>query len=213
MSKFRLEVPSKKKSLEKSPNCSTAAETLILVTRQFEKPELEIQTQGKVLKASRKKNLESVRKSLKRTQCTDFFKAAEEKSQKFQTLRIENQVLSGQIAELVDVKNKYKKAKAIICEKDQVIDHLRSSIETLKKKPLLKPLKSFKNPSLKIHSRLSFDSNSDLLQRPLTSLHNMRVNSLPRSMRNLLKRTESVLKAWKKNPKKSKKNLKKKNLK
>jgi len=205
-----------KRRLIKSPMASSAAETILLLTKQHE---LELNTNHFT---TRRNDSDFLQKSLKRTHSAEFMKLLVEKNQEIKKLQEEKNALASQVNELSGTVKKYYKMRAILREKDLVIDSLKGlrDVEEVKsrkgsRKGIKKGLKGSKK-RLKIHSGLLIDSecgNECLSVRPSSAVNcgskqtpRLRVGSEVKfaefsgEMKNLLLKTEKILKCWKSMP-------------
>lgn len=215
MSLTRLERSEKnlKKRLIKSPMASSAAETILLLTKKHEFELTNAYT-------SRRTDSDLFQKSLKRTQSVEFMKILTEKNQEIKKLQEEKNALASQLNELSGTVKKYYKIRTVLREKDLVIESLRANrdAEEVKsrkgsRKSVKKGLKNSRK-RLRIHSGLLIDSecgNECLSVRP-SSAANCVSKQTPRvrlgsevkfaefseDMKNLLTKTEKILKCWKK---------------
>ena len=211
-----------KKRIDRSPVCSTAAETLLMLTRQIDKPETEYNT-GANNSITRKSSANFIKKSMKRTQSTEYFKTLAEKNLRIKNLKNENLALTAQLIEFSALKHKYQRIRNLLSEKDNTIECLWNSLEKIKSAKSLANLaethklrknsKSIKKTGLKIRSRLSLDqdfSTAELQLRPLTSVNNpgsvktakktkpCKIQPpLPPNLLSVLQQTEEVLQGWK----------------
>ena len=222
-----------KKRGNKSPLSSTAAETLLLLTKQIERPDIDLNVCGQNLISTKRNNSDVFKKSFRRTQSTEYLKIISEKNNEIRKLHEDNQYLSSQLTDFSGLVKKYQKLRGLLKEKDQTIESLRNSVEKerggkihVENLDLRKARKatSGKKKIFKVSSRLSLDNGYNsydvLSSRPMTAANKGVVKkvspvkskasfeniSLPTNMCDLIYKTERVLKGWKtayKNKKKS----------
>jgi hypothetical protein len=220
----RIEKNFKKRSV-RSPLSSTAAETLLLLTRQNERPEYDynLMTNPVTIKKNRS---ELFKKSFRRTQSTEYLKIISEKNLEIKKILEENHSLSNQVSELSSMVKKYQKLRNLLREKDSTIDTLKGSIERLTSNVLhinketfldkKKSVKILKKNSSKLSSRLSLGSEADNYDiaghRPMTVANRntvtkstpskikstQKIQSPPEDLGSLLLKTQVVLQGWKK---------------
>lgn len=223
-----------KRRAVKSPLSSTAAETLLLLTKQIDKADYDPHLNSINPISTRRTNSDIFKKSFRRTQSTDYLKIITEKNHEIKKLQDDNLSLHNQISDYSSLMKKYHKLRNVVKEKDQTIESLRSSVEKLRMgihildndevKKLRRSSKRIKKSGLKINARLSLDSefnNFDSLgSRPLTAAHRgietraspvlekseSKFSTLNADMKNLFTKTEKILKAWKKAFKRRKNN-------
>lgn len=211
MSLSRLENSEKtmKKRLIKSPTASSAAETILLLTKQFDKPDLDIHTNHYT---TRRNDSDLIQKSMKRAHSSSIIKILTEKNQEIKKLQEEKNALVSQLSELSGTVKKYYKVRAILKEKDLIIESLKGfkASEQVKSRKNSKK----KRKPLRIHSRLSIDGdcvNGEIFNVRPNSAANHVAKQTPRrlkcenkfsefngEMKDLLLKTEKILKGWKK---------------
>jgi hypothetical protein len=203
-----------KKRPLKSPLASSAAETILLMTKQVEKQDVDHN-----LFTTRRNNSEMFLKSMKRGQSTEFMKVLNDKNQEIKKLQEDNNVLSLQLNELTGTVKKYHKMRSLLKEKDSMIESLKSGALNQENSGKKSRRSSKKKKKLRISSKVSFDCgvlNEQLTVRPASAAHKRlfknspvreeeKKNELPVELKKLLVLTEKTLKGWKKSFKKKNK--------
>ena len=115
MSQSKLDsrfVKTLKKRTAKSPLSSTAADTLLHLTRNIEKPEMDSNYASIQSLSSKRTGSELLKKSLKRAQSTEYLKILSEKNLNIKKLQDDNHNLSSQLADMLGIINKYQKLRS-----------------------------------------------------------------------------------------------------
>ena len=214
--------------INKSPFESSAAETVLMPSRQSERPNLEIQVTRHTTFSSRA-TPDLTQKSLKKSQSAELIKALTDKNHELKKLQEENTQLSNHVSKLAEKMRRYKKLKSILKKKNQTIDFLRRSSQRCLGLESNEKSSKFIQKRVKMQratSRLSIDSDigsvDQLTLRPLTAANKARYlheshksesqlakvhahayesingGKFTGEMRETLMRTEKILKGWKK---------------
>ena len=179
-----------KRRTAKSPVGSTAADTLLHLAKNIEKPDNDFNLVTIQPIITKPLNSELLKKKLKRTQSAEYLKILSEKNLNIKKLKDDNHNLSIQLTEMWVLIKKYQKLRNKLKEKNKIIENLRISIEKYnsrrqsidKEDPIwsrkssvsCKKVKKIKKRISKLNSRLSLNSDCqhfDIISRPMTAAH------------------------------------------